>query len=45
MAASWSCAARRSKGSMVTISTADPNGPGTEITVETRWYAEKHTLE
>ena len=30
------CAACKSKGSKVTISTADPEGPGTKITAETR---------
>jgi hypothetical protein len=39
LAASWSCAASRSKGSMVTISIPDPDGTGTKMTVETRWYA------
>jgi len=35
--ASRSCVASRSAGSMVTISTAVPDGDGTKITVDTRW--------
>src|SRR6185369_15370649 len=35
--ASWSCAAWRSRGSIVTISIADPDGAGTKIAVDTRW--------